>query len=53
MWADPPGVDVPRLTAALAAQPTDSDREDRANRAFDFGITVLIDGLERLLTDSQ
>ena len=46
MWAIPDGTAAPRLAAALAAQPTGASRADRA---FDFGIDVLIDGLVRLL----
>ena len=48
MWAIPDDAAAPRLAAALAAQPT---RPDRADRAFEFGITVLIDGFESLRKD--
>ncbi|MHA6765313.1 TetR/AcrR family transcriptional regulator C-terminal domain-containing protein [Streptacidiphilus sp. PAMC 29251] len=46
MWAIPPGTEAPRLAAALAAQPTGTSRADRA---FDFGMTVLINGFADLL----
>ena len=46
MWAIPPDVAAPRLAAALAAQ---SASPSRADQAFDFGITVLIEGCGKLL----
>jgi AcrR family transcriptional regulator len=47
MWAIPSDVAAPRLAAALAAQSTSPSRADRA---FDFGITVLIEACSKLLT---
>ena len=46
MWRIPADASAPRLAAALAAQPTGANRADRA---FEFGVTVLIDGFVRLL----
>ena len=46
MWAVPPEVEAPALAAALAAQPSEPSRADRA---FGFGLDVLIDGFARLL----
>jgi AcrR family transcriptional regulator len=46
MWAVPPGIDADRLNAALAAQPAEPTRADRA---FDFGIAVLLRGCADLL----
>ena len=46
MWAIPADAHAPRLAAALAAQPAGPSRADRA---FDFGVTVLIDGFVRML----
>ncbi|MFC1410852.1 TetR/AcrR family transcriptional regulator C-terminal domain-containing protein [Streptacidiphilus sp. N1-12] len=50
MWAVPDGVRAPRLAAALAAQPTATGRADRA---FDFGVTVLVEGFRALLAQAR
>jgi AcrR family transcriptional regulator len=39
MWDVPPGVEAPNLTAALAAQPADTKRADRA---FELGLDTLL-----------
>lgn len=42
MWEIPDGVDAPHLAAALAAQETPADR---AERAFEVGLTTLLDAV--------
>jgi len=46
MWAVPPGLSADRLAAALAAQPAEPTRADRA---FDFGVDLLLRGCAELL----
>jgi AcrR family transcriptional regulator len=48
MWEIPAGVDAPRLAQALAAAPAGSERADRA---FELGLSALLSGVQTILND--